>query len=64
MATSPNLSYQTFIKDPQKLGKSLNVVNRKASIIQRAVKKLAHVVIDSEDANVSDILEKIIDTSL
>jgi isopropylmalate/homocitrate/citramalate synthase len=63
MATIPNLSYHTLIIEPQKLGKRRNVVNRKASTIQRAVKKLNHVVGELEDANVSDILQMIINYS-
>ena len=50
MATSPNLSYHTLIIEPQKLGKRRNVVRSRASIIQRAVKKLNHTVVELEDA--------------
>ena len=54
MATKPNLSYHTFIIEPQKLGKRRNVVRSRASIIQRAVKKLNHVLVELEEDNVDD----------
>ena len=59
MATKPNLSYHTLIIEPQKLGKSRNVVRSTASITQRAVKKLIHTVVELEEANVSTIMNKL-----
>ena len=57
MATKPNLSYHTLIIEPQKLGKRRNDVRRSASIMQRAVKKLNHTVVELEEANVSVIVK-------
>ena len=54
MATKPNLSYHTLIIEPQKLGKRRKVVRRSASIIQRAVKKLNHVLVELDEDNDDD----------
>jgi isopropylmalate/homocitrate/citramalate synthase len=55
MAIMPNLSYQTFIIPPQKLGNRRNVVSRNASTKNRAVKNTSHTDGEFDDANVSTI---------